>query len=1454
MKVKKLLISVALVAIMIAMAISSNVYAKTSINVIFKEMKIASGVNGTNYGINGNGIGNATTITRLGKRNSSGLCTYNYNLYCGYSDYGYESSNRNVYKANQEFGYIEGENHSVFFDQYDSKYNMNDSTDQQTIINNKKLLIGGSYQPLYTSETYYKILALADLFYVGNPDDEDEFRAFIEPLVDEGIIQFSSTNYTYDQLKNANSLITPEQVKATQQAALWYFSNGMEIQTGDNFLYKNVEWPVNYTSLNTGNDGDSSTRQDIEARKLYDYLISKANELGTDGYETTNKVYLYLDDSQDEDEQPIIEIEKENKEFDLALRKYISSVKDKNGNDVTIASRKPNTSYETKLDLTGEETAKKVHTKDPIKVKKGYTVVYTIRVYNEGEVDGYAKEVTDYLPEGLSLKQESSINTQYGWSSTDGKTIKTSYLSDKKLTAANRVWASFNEDDANGKYYRDLLIECVVNDNAKTNNLKNIAEITDSEGEHGETDVDSNIGNVETDTDDYNPTYPTTGRGEEDDDDFEDLRLDFDLALRKYITKVEDRNGNVIKSATDLIGRNPNRENGIDESTIDTKTGITTPTTATYKHRKDPVSVQTGYYVYYTLSVYNEGEVDGYAKEIKDQLPEGLTFVSVVSGDFAQDGTVGSDNVLTLKRTKSGTQKSYATGKLVDYSESVVIKCKVTGTVSNKILTNLAWISSYYNSDDNTTVTVDLDSHSTQPTVKPSKSELVTDTVGYINEDKNNNKELDNSSNYFDGQEDDDDFEKIIIENFDLALRKFITVIKSEDSTQVITDRVPDITGENVVTDTETSETEDTTAQKQHPKNALEVLKGDTVIYSIRVYNEGYVDGYAAEVTDYLPEGLSFKNYVPGDRSLNDQYNWTVSEDGRTVTTDFLKGKVLTATNGDWTKFNEENAKGKYYIDLEIECVVNEEAEQNNLKNIAAITKYEYENGEEVTDVDSDKNPVNPEDYNPQNKEDGIGEQDDDDEENLKLVELDLALRKFITKVSTKEDMSDAEKYYTVDETTGKIKDGRVPKVSAEDILKLYNGEITTANYNHPKQPVVVKPGSYIEYTLRVYNEGSMDGYAREITDHLPEYLEFVDCDTNKEIYGWTVSEDGRTIKTNYLKDVKLNAVTSTVLDSTEKLITERENNELKVICKLKDKASEVIYHTNIAEITEYGNKYKNAISIDRDSQTIDNGKYNGLVDLPDDKDLPNYKDDEIASGKSYIPGQQDDDDFEKIYTPLFDLSLRKWVTQSILIDGDEESINNTGNQPFDDPEEPAKVELHRRKIDDVVVKFKYSIRVFNDGADENGNVKPGYIAGYAKEVKDHIPEGLKFVQEDNPDWTPIDEKTIVTNKLANTLLKPGEYADVEVILTWINGEDNLGLKVNDAEISKDDNEWDVPDVDSEPDNMYEKHEDDDDNAPVLLSVSTGEDKKIIMMIIGIGLTALVVLAGGIFLIKKYVL
>ena len=76
-----------------------------------------------------------------------------------------------------------------------------------------------------------------------------------------------------------------------------------------------------------------------------------------------------------------------------------------------------------------------------------------------------------------------------------------------------------------------------------------------------------------------------------------------------------------------------------------------------------------------------------------------------------------------------------------------------------------------------------------------------------------------------------------------------------------------------------------------------------------------------------------------------------------------------------------------------------------------------------------------------------------------------------------------------------------------------------------------------------------------------------------------------------------------------------------------------------------------------------------------------------------------------------------------------------------------------------------------------------------------------------------------------------------------------MGLKVNTAEISEDYNDKNVPDRDSTPDNRV-PGEDDIDDAPVLISISTGSAK----LYTTLSLTVLITLAGGIVLIKKFVL
>ncbi len=871
----------------------------------------------------------------------------------------------------------------------------------------------------------------------------------------------------------------------------------------------------------------------------------------------------------------------------------------------------------------------------------------------------------------------------------------------------------------------------------------------------------------------------------------------FDLSLRKFIIAVSE--DETIEKSDILMNEDSSayeREPVVDASNLNTQDEDGNMiTTAIYNHTKEPVLVKKNDIVVYMLRVYNEGEQDGYASEIKDYLPPYLTFVD---GEFnRQYGWEVSEDGRTV--TTRYLENSVIAKPEMDESGNntlsyvqVPIMCRVSDSANaNEDITNIADITEYQDKDKQPVE----DRDSEQDNVEIPNDENLPD---YKNDEMN--------QDYVPGQEDDDDFEKIYVEEdkeFDLALRKFISEV---DGTTY--NRVPSV-------DLSGLESE-TTAIYNHTKDPVLVKRNSVIIYTIRVYNEGDISGYAEEVTDYLPEGLEF---LP-EHEINIQYEWEVSEDGRVVTTDYLSSAKETGDRQN--EIQAFDGQTLDYKEVQIACRVKDNAESNvKLTNLAEIT--------EDSDEDRDSTPDNVEVPNdeelPEYKDDETGEyipgqEDDDDFEKVIVQDFDLALRKFIIAVSDDETVDEDEYLRNSD---GSYTRKPVVDTSLLNTTDENGNMITTAIYNHTKEPVLVQPNNYVIYMLRVYNEGDMDGYASEIKDHLPPYLTYVDSEFNRE-YGWEVSEDGRTVTTRYLENSLINAPRE---NAEGELVL--SYMEVPIMCRVNENAIPDENITNIADITEYQDENKEPV-IDRDSSE-DN------VNLPSDEELPGYKDDETGE---YIPGQEDDDDFEKVVVKIFDLSLRKWVTQAIVIDENgNTTITETGHQPYDDPEDIVKVEIHRNKLNQTTVKFRYSIRVTNEGG----------VAGYAEEVTDYVPEGLRFIAEDNPGWTDEGNNVISTRLLENTLLQPGEYADIEVVLTWINGEDTMGVMTNTAEISEDYNDYGVPDIDSTPDNRVEG-EDDIDDAPVMLSISTGQAR----IYFTLGFTILITIAGGIVLIKKFVI
>ena len=1115
---------------------------------------------------------------------------------------------------------------------------------------------------------------------------------------------------------------------------------------------------TNIADITKFTDGDGNTVTDRDSQEN-NVNLPTGKDLENYKDSEINRGEEYIPGQQDDDDFEKLTL----KEFDLSLRKFITGV-----NGTAITNREPQVNV-TPL-KNGGTTAIYNHPKTPVSVAIGDLVEYTIRVYNEAEIDGYVEEITDHLPDQLEFVAGNEINTKYGWvvDSTNSKIIRTNYLSKAKEASegANKIKAF----DGTKLDYKDVKVVCkVVSTDPMPTKITNIADITKFTDGNGNTvtDRDSQENNVNIPSDlpgykddeigkDYVP-------GQQDDDDFEKLKIkEFDLALRKFITKLNDE---------EITSRIPQPDVS--------KLADGTATTATYNHPKTPISVAIRDLVEYTIRVYNEAEVDGYVEEITDHLPDQLELVSndetnVKYGwvaDANNSKIIRTDYLSKAKEASEGANKIKAfNGTTLDYKDVKVV-CRVVSTdpMPTKI-TNIADITKFTDGNGNTVT--DRDS-------QENNVNIPSDLPGY--------KDDEIGKDYVPGQQDDDDFEKLKIKEFDLALRKFITKVNNTE----IKSRIPQVDTTPLKNGT------GTTAIYNHSKEPVKVSLGAVVEYTIRVYNEGQVDGYVEEIKDHLPDQLEFIK----DNETNKKYGWTVdSTDSKVIKTSYLS-KANEKVAGE-NKIPAFDVTTLSYKEVKVACkVVSTDPMPSKITNLADISDFTDGEGNKVTDRDSKEDNVKiPEDRpgykDDESKKDYVpGQEDDDDFEKVTLVKFDLSLRKFITAVNNTEITS------------------RIPQV---DVTPIKDGSSTTAKYDHPKDPVLVSNGNIVTYTIRVFNEGEMDGYASEIKDDMPQGLKFLtDNKTNIE-YRWKMlDKDGKETE-------NLDEAVSIVTDYLSK---EQEKTAGANLLKAFDGEKLDYRDVKVAfEVTEPNTSDRiliNQAQISKDSDKDGN-------DVTDQDSVP----DKWNEG-------EDDQDIEKVKVQYFDLSLRKWVTQAIVTENGEEKIIESGHKAEDDPEDVVKVDLKKSKINKVTIKFRYKIRVKNEGN----------IAGYAKELKDYIPNGLKFVPEDNPLWKQIDEKTITTDQTKDILLQPGDTTEVEVVLTWINDSENFGVMDNWAEISKDHNDFNSPDIDSTPDNN-KKGEDDIDDAPVSVGVQTGQIKTFTT----IGLAVLVILSSGVVLIKKFVL
>lgn len=198
-----------------------------------------------------------------------------------------------------------------------------------------------------------------------------------------------------------------------------------------------------------------------------------------------------------------------------------------------------------------------------------------------------------------------------------------------------------------------------------------------------------------------------------------------------------------------------------------------------------------------------------------------------------------------------------------------------------------------------------------------------------------------------------------------------------------------------------------------------------------------------------------------------------------------------------------------------------------------------------------------------------------------------------------------------------------------------------------------------------------------------------------------------------------------------------------------------------------------------------------------------------------------------------FDLELNKYITKVTV-------QNNSGTTEYNyNNEQLAKVEIKAKQMASSTVLVEYQIEVKNNGA----------VPGTATVIADYLPKGLKFNSEMNTNWYQGTDGNLYTEELKDIMLEPGESKQVKLILTKAMTSNSTGTFTNAAEIYEDKNDFGLVDTNSTPANKEQK-ENDYSTVELIISTATGSP----MMYIGIIITSMLILGGGIYLINKKVI
>ena len=159
--------------------------------------------------------------------------------------------------------------------------------------------------------------------------------------------------------------------------------------------------------------------------------------------------------------------------------------------------------------------------------------------------------------------------------------------------------------------------------------------------------------------------------------------------------------------------------------------------------------------------------------------------------------------------------------------------------------------------------------------------------------------------------------------------------------------------------------------------------------------------------------------------------------------------------------------------------------------------------------------------------------------------------------------------------------------------------------------------------------------------------------------------------------------------------------------------------------------------------------------------------------------------------------------------------------------------------MNESTVRLEYKIAVKNEGT----------ISGYVRKIADYMPQDLIFNSDLNSDWYLGDDGNLYSTKFINKLLKPGETAEIKLILEKKMTNENVGTIINVAEIYEATNDEGVEDINSIPGDKLE-NQNDMSKVEVLIVTSTGT----IILYTTLAIVVITILGFGFYKIKKVTL